>query len=74
MNYYGDTSVTDLIGQGLTDATLLAQNQQNKAALANSSWFEQQIITGVPNWLLLGGGLLAVGGAYVVLSKKKSRR
>jgi hypothetical protein len=61
---------TDLIGQGLTDVTLLAQNQQNLAyqqsLLANQSWLEQKAVAGLPNWALLAGGAAAV---YIAVKK-----
>ncbi len=62
MRRYGDA--IDLIGAGLTDATILAQNQQNLAAqqsmMLNQSWFEQKAVLGLPNWVLLLGGAAVV--------------
>jgi len=71
MRRYADAA--DLIGQGLTDVTLLAQNQQNIAAqqqaaamAAQGSWLEQRTAMGLPNWVLLLGGAVAV---YAVVKK-----
>ena len=59
MNRYG--TVEDLLSQGLTDITGIVHNQQNVALAAQTSWFEQKAVAGIPNWLLVAGlGLGAV--------------